>query len=54
VAQFLFDTRLLRNGPTLREFLGPTLVEREYALARGRRIIPVGTDVEQGLQRQRA
>lgn len=54
VAQFLFDTPLLRHGPTLREFLGPTLVEREYALARGRRIIPVGTDVEQGLQRQRA
>ncbi len=34
VAQFLFDTRLLKQGPTLREFLGPSLAAREYALAR--------------------
>ncbi|WP_284618690.1 magnesium-protoporphyrin IX monomethyl ester anaerobic oxidative cyclase [Aquabacterium humicola] len=41
VAQFLFDTRLLKNGPTLREFLGPSLAASEYALARPRRRIPI-------------
>ncbi|NRF65389.1 magnesium-protoporphyrin IX monomethyl ester anaerobic oxidative cyclase [Aquincola sp. S2] len=41
VAQFLFDNPLLKHGPTLREFLGPSLVEREYALARRRRVIPI-------------
>jgi anaerobic magnesium-protoporphyrin IX monomethyl ester cyclase len=36
VWEFVFNTRLLTNGPTLREFLGPSLAEREYALARGK------------------
>lgn len=32
VAEFLFATRLLKRGPTLGEFLGVSLAEREYAL----------------------
>jgi anaerobic magnesium-protoporphyrin IX monomethyl ester cyclase len=32
VAEFFFRTRLLKNGPTLREFMGPSLAHREYAL----------------------
>ncbi|MBS0206207.1 MAG: magnesium-protoporphyrin IX monomethyl ester anaerobic oxidative cyclase [Planctomycetes bacterium] len=34
VAEFLFQTRLKKNGPTLREFLGQTLEDREYALSK--------------------
>lgn len=41
VAQFIFDTPLLKNGPTLRSFLGESLAEREYALARRRRVVPL-------------
>ncbi len=32
VAEFLFKTKLLKNGPTLAAFLGKTLEDREYAL----------------------
>ncbi|WP_337056803.1 magnesium-protoporphyrin IX monomethyl ester anaerobic oxidative cyclase [Pseudomonas sp. USHLN015] len=32
VAEFLFATRLLKRGPTLREFLGASLAGREYLL----------------------
>lgn len=31
IAEFLFRTRLLKNGPTLEKFLGHSLVKREYA-----------------------
>lgn len=34
VADFLFGAKRLLNGPTLREFLGASLAEREYALAK--------------------
>lgn len=40
VAEFLFDTRLLKDGPTLKAFLGGSLAEREYALDRRRRPAP--------------
>lgn len=36
VFEFLFRTRLLKNGPTLRELSGETLADREYALAEAR------------------
>jgi len=36
VFEFVFRTRLLKNGPTLRELTGPTLESREYALAKTR------------------
>jgi len=36
VFEFVFKTRLLKHGPTLREFMGATLAEREYALAKTR------------------
>lgn len=41
VAEFLFSTRLLKNGPTLRAFLGPSLSSREYALAKRKTVFPV-------------
>ena len=34
VAEFIFRTPLLRKGPTLQAFLGDTLADREYALAK--------------------
>lgn len=34
IFEFLFDTPLLKQGPTLREFLGRSLAGREYVLAR--------------------
>ncbi len=34
VFEFFFQTRRLRQGPNLKDFLGPSLAEREYALAR--------------------
>ena len=36
VLEFFFRTRLLRPGPTLREFLGSTFDDREYALKKVR------------------
>lgn len=36
VFEFLFGTRLLKDGPTLGEFMGDTLADREYALAKTR------------------
>lgn len=36
VFDFLFTSRPKRLGPTLREFLGETLADREYALAKSR------------------
>jgi anaerobic magnesium-protoporphyrin IX monomethyl ester cyclase len=36
VFEFIFRTRLLKNGPTLQEFMGNTLAAREYALAKAR------------------
>lgn len=41
VAEFLRDLRQIRPGPTLREFLGPSLAAQEYAHERRR---PVATD----------
>lgn len=54
VAEFLFDTRLLRDGPLLKDFLGPSLAEREYALdKRGRTARPVAIPVvPEGQRRQ--
>ena len=40
VAEFLFGARLLKSGPTLREFLGRTLASREYALNK-RKTVPI-------------
>ncbi|MEN6625052.1 MAG: magnesium-protoporphyrin IX monomethyl ester anaerobic oxidative cyclase [Candidatus Sumerlaeia bacterium] len=37
VFEFIFRTRLLRNGPTLEKFLGPSLAHREFALAARRK-----------------
>jgi anaerobic magnesium-protoporphyrin IX monomethyl ester cyclase len=34
VREFLFKRRRLKNGPTLREFMGGSLAEREYVLAK--------------------
>ena len=36
VFEFIFSAQLLKNGPTLREFMGDTLAVREYALAKAR------------------
>ena len=36
VLEFLFRARPKNIGPTLREFMGPTLADREYALAKVR------------------
>lgn len=40
VFEFVFRTRLLKEGPTLREFMGASLATREYALARRARTAP--------------
>lgn len=45
IAEFLFGTRLLRERPTLREFLGPSLASQEYALNRRRPEQPVAVAV---------
>ena len=37
VAEFLFHTRLLKAGIVLREFLGHSLAQREYVLAKAPR-----------------
>src|SRR5581483_3497611 len=34
--EFIFRTRLLKNGPKLQSFMGGTLATREYALAKAR------------------
>jgi anaerobic magnesium-protoporphyrin IX monomethyl ester cyclase len=34
VFEFIFQTRLVTKGPTLQEFMGPTLASREYVLAK--------------------
>ncbi len=34
--EFLFRSSRLKNGPTLREFMGDSLADREYALAKAR------------------
>jgi len=36
VLEFIFRTRLLKNGPKLQSFMGGTLATREYALAKTR------------------
>jgi anaerobic magnesium-protoporphyrin IX monomethyl ester cyclase len=36
VFEFLFKDGRVKNGPTLREFMGPSLDDREYALDKGR------------------
>src|SRR5205823_966743 len=36
VFEFAFGPRLLKNAPTLRDFMGSTLATREYALAKAR------------------
>jgi anaerobic magnesium-protoporphyrin IX monomethyl ester cyclase len=41
VFEFIFQTRLVTNGPTLQEFMEPTLASREYALAKGRVLRPL-------------
>ncbi len=44
VAEFIFTTVRQRRGPTLQEFLGPSLEDREYALSKAapaRRTIPL-------------
>ncbi|MEA3182733.1 MAG: anaerobic magnesium-protoporphyrin monomethyl ester cyclase [Gammaproteobacteria bacterium] len=40
VFEFIFQTRLVTNGPTLQEFMGPTLADREYVLAKARVLRP--------------
>jgi anaerobic magnesium-protoporphyrin IX monomethyl ester cyclase len=37
VFDFLFKSRPRSTGPTLREFMGASLAEREYALAKPRK-----------------
>jgi anaerobic magnesium-protoporphyrin IX monomethyl ester cyclase len=32
VVEFIFNNRMLKNGPSLRKFMGPSLSRREYAL----------------------
>lgn len=41
VVEFLFDTRLLKSGPTLKEFLGASLAQMEYALDKRKDIAEV-------------
>lgn len=36
VLEFIVDRAMLKNGPSLREFMGASLDEREYALAKAR------------------
>lgn len=40
VYEFIFKTHRLKNGPTLRDFMGESLAEREYALAKPK-IVPI-------------
>lgn len=42
VFEFLFKSRPRRIGPTLREFMGDTLADREYALAKPQKRRPSG------------
>lgn len=37
VAEFIFKTRIMKQGPTLRDFMGSSLANREYALAKNKR-----------------
>lgn len=41
VAEFLFRTRLLKNGPTLKAWMGESLAEREYALNKRTRSVAI-------------
>lgn len=40
VYEFIFKTRRLKNGPTLRDFMGESLAEHEYALVKPK-IVPI-------------
>jgi len=45
IAEFIFNTRLLKNGPSLREFMGRSLTSREYVLAKRSSQAPNGNAV---------
>ncbi len=37
VLEFIFNTRIMKQGPALRDFMGSSLANREYALAKNKR-----------------
>ncbi|WP_026146753.1 magnesium-protoporphyrin IX monomethyl ester anaerobic oxidative cyclase [Methylomonas sp. MK1] len=39
VAEFIFNTRIMKNGPILRDFIGNSLANREYALTKNKRAL---------------
>lgn len=39
VAEFIFNTRVMKQGPTLRDFMGSSLAHREYALTKNKRVL---------------
>ena len=48
VYEFVFSTRHIKNGPSLRDFLGQSLANREYALARKKTVPIVQSDFSSG------
>jgi anaerobic magnesium-protoporphyrin IX monomethyl ester cyclase len=54
VAEFIFNTRHLKAGPHLRDFLGPSLAHREYALADRRGDRATGLQSNQAVPRHTA
>jgi len=37
VTEFIFNTRIMKQGPSLRDFMGSSLANREYSLAKNKR-----------------
>ena len=38
VWEFLFKTKIMKNGPTLKEFYGASLASQEYSMKLGKRV----------------
>jgi anaerobic magnesium-protoporphyrin IX monomethyl ester cyclase len=46
VAVFFFNTRIMKQGPTLRDFIGRSFANREYVLAKNKRVLKDSMNVE--------
>lgn len=44
VAEFLFNTRIMKQGPNLRDFMGSSLANREYMLTKNKRVLKESTN----------
>lgn len=44
VVEFIFNTKIMKQGPTLRDFMGNSLANREYVLAKNKRVLKDNID----------